>query len=272
MTLTPTLTPTPNATQIFLATQLPTANLAFTPQVRTHDDGSEQVFVPAGAFIAGDQTGSGFSDEIVHQVYTDGFWIDRYLVTNSDFAECPVDICGRPDDYTSHVRKSGYYDVPAFANYPVMHISWSQAEAFCEWRGGRLPKEAEWEKAAGWDPVSGKMQIYPWGNEPPDDTRANYDNVDLDTTEVGSYPAGVSSVGAYDMAGNIWEWVYDWYGPYDLSQQINPSGPPQGERKVTRGGSWSNTTQPTHLRVANRGVNNPANANNETGFRCVFPE
>lgn len=270
LTLTSTLTPTPNATQIFLATQLPTANPGFTPQVRTQNNASEQVFVPAGAFLAGDQTDVGDPDEVVHQVYIDSFWIDRFLVTNGQFAKCPENICGQPESFISHKRPNGYYGVPEFKNYPVMELTWSQAEAFCEWKGGRLPTEAEWEKAAGWNPVSGQMQPYPWGNEPPDDSLANYDNVDLDTTEVGAYPKGVSPVGAYDMIGNVWEWIYDWYGPYDLNQQINPMGPSSGELKVVKGGSWSNDTKLIFLRVANRGKDFPNNATNEKGFRCVF--
>jgi formylglycine-generating enzyme required for sulfatase activity len=270
LTLTPTLTPTPNATQSFLATQLPTANAGFVPQVRTANDSVEQVFVPGGSFLAGDQSGIGFDDEVVHQVYTDSFWIDRFLVTNAQFAKCPENICGQPESFVSHKRPNGYYGIPGFDNYPVIELTWSQAEAFCEWRGGRLPAEAEWEKAAGWDPVSGEMQIYPWGNQPPDKTLANYDNVDLDTTEVGFYSSNVSPIGAYDMAGNVWEWIFDWYADYDPNQQINPMGPPSGEKKVIRGGSWANTTNPQYLRVANRGTDFPGNATNETGFRCVF--
>lgn len=270
LTLTPTITPTPNQTQIFLATHLPTAYPAFSQVVRTSADKSEQVQVPAGSFIAGDHSGIGFDDEVPHQVYTDGFWIDRFLVTNEQFASCPIAKCSQPHNFISHKRQDGYYGVPKFANYPVIQIDWWQAEIFCQWRGGRLPTEAEWEKAAGWNPQTSQMFIYPWGDQVPDKTLANYDNVDLDTTEVGSYPKGVSPVGAYDMAGDVWEWVSDWYGPYDLVSIINPVGPSSGKFKVIRGGSWGNKVLPIYLRVSNRGTNTPDHPTNEVGFRCVF--
>ncbi len=270
LTLTPTITPTPNATQILLATQTPTANPAFSPMVMSKADGSKQVWVPAGSFMMGDHTGKGFPDEVLHQVYTDGFWIDQFLVTNKQFAECPGDLCGQPQSLVSHKRPHGYYGVSEFADFPVIEITWGQAETFCQWRGGRLPTEAEWEKAAGWDPRTSQMRIYPWGDQSPNKTLANYNNVDVDTTEIGNYPKGVSSVGAYDMAGNVWEWIFDWHGPYNLRSSINPVGPESGEFKVIRGGSWANTTFPTFLRVSNRGRNTPDHTSNEIGFRCVF--
>jgi len=270
-TLTPTLTPTPNQTQVFLATQLPTAYPAFLPLIETKAaDGSQQVWVPAGSFIAGDNSGIGYEDETSHQVYTDGFWIDRFLVTNKRFSSCPDSICGQPQNQISHKRPNGYYGEPVYANYPVIQVTWSQAEAFCQWAGGRLPTEAEWEKAAGWNPKTSRTFIYPWGDEVPDKTLANFDNVDLDTTEVNLYSKGISPVGAYDMAGNVWEWVFDWYGSYDLTDQINPVGSAFGDFKVIRGGSWGNKTLPTYLRVSNRGQNKPNHPTNEVGFRCIF--
>ncbi len=269
ITLTATVTPTANAAQAFLATFTATPDAAFVPVVRDTAGQLKQVWVPAGSFMAGDRSGQGFPDELLHQVYTDAFWIDQYLVTNQQFAQCPAERCGQPQMLDSHKRPDGYYGVPAYADYPVMQITWQKAESFCEWRGGRLPTEAEWEKAAGWDPRTSEMRTYPWGNQPPDKTLANYGNVDLDTTQVGAYPKAMSAVGAYDMAGDIWEWIYDWYGNYDPTVGINPMGPSSGEYKVVRGGSWSNTTLESYLRVSNRGKNMPDHANNELGFRCV---
>jgi serine/threonine-protein kinase len=190
------------------------------------------------------------------------------LVTNAHFANCDNSICGEPSERGSH-KRSEYFGNTAYNDYPVIEIEWWQAEAYCEWVGSRLPTEAEWEKAAGWDPQTGETSIYPWGNEVPNSTLANYNNVDIDTTPIDMYPAGQSHIGAYDMAGNVWQWVSDWYGPYSLENRINPTGAFQGTRRVIRGGSWSNDTLETYLRVSNRGSNNPAHPNNETGFRCV---
>lgn len=271
-TSSPTITPTPNSTELAWSRLLSTPNPGFTLKMRQTDNGSEQVWVPAGYFVAGDQFGIGFDDEIPHVVFTDGFWIDKFLVTNAQFANCPEEVCERPAETTSHKRPNGYFGVPAYNNFPVMEVTWSQAYSYCEWLGGRLPTEAEWEKAAGWDPISSKTFIYPWGNQEPHKGLANYDNVDLDTSAVDAYPEGVSPVGAYDMAGNVWQWVSDWYAPYSGDELLNPTGPDSGEKRIVRGGSWSNDTGPRFLRVANRGVNNPAHSNNETGFRCVFDE
>jgi formylglycine-generating enzyme required for sulfatase activity len=279
LTPLPTFTPTPNSTQISLATALPTGNPSFHPQKRITDDGIEQVWVPPGSFIAGDQSGIGYSDEISHQVYIDGFWIDRFLVTNAQFASCSEEICGNPKQSISHKRPNGYYGVSAYDNFPVIEITWQQATDYCHWRGGRLPTEAEFEKAAGWDPRTGKTWIYPWGNQQPNRSLANFYNVDVDTTPVNKYPFGASPIDAYDMAGNVWQWTSDWYSDtYYVSNQewINPAGPSSGTQRVVRGGSWASghKTDPAWklLRVANRGKKTPSETGNEFGFRCVFNE
>lgn len=278
-TPTPTTTPTPNGTQIILATAQPTVDPSFTPIIRSMDDGTEQVWVPPGSFMAGTKAGIGFPDETPpHRVYIDGFWIDRFLVTNAQFARCR-ERCGDPQSLVSHKRdekSGGYYDVPAFYNFPVINVTWQQADDFCHWRGGRLPTEAEFEKAAGWHPRTGKTQVYPWGDKRPDRTLANYDNIDVDTTPVDKYPRGVSPVGAYDMAGNVWQWTADWYSDnyYYNQNWINPRGPLTGTHRVVRGGSWCSGCNDIPawklLRVANRGTQVPSRAINETGLRCVF--
>lgn len=267
---TPTITPTPNATQQFLATHMPTLNPEYEPVIRTVN-GVEQVWVAAGMFVMGDdfKDGMGFDDETPHPVYTDGFWIDRTLVTNQRFSECPIDICHNPASSISHKRPEGYYGVDAFDGYPVIEVIWDQANAYCVWSGGRLPTEAEWEKAAGFDPITGKTRLYPWGSQPPTSALASFDRVDLDTSSVNAHSEGASPVGAFDMAGNVWQWTADWYGEYSLDARINPTGAASGERRVVRGGSWA-TKEHIFLRVANRGAQNPASATNETGFRCVY--
>lgn len=272
-TKTPTITPTPNRTQVLLATRHPTMDPSFYPVTRVTSDGIEQVWVPPGSFIAGDQHSLGYDDESPsHQVYADGFWIDRFLVTNAQFALCPEQVCSSPRKLGSHTRPTGYYGVSAFDNFPVIEVTWQQAYDHCGWQGGRLPTEAEFEKAAGWDPRTNEIRIYPWGDQPPDDTRANYNGVDRDTTAVDIYPDGISAVGAYDMAGNVWQWTADWYSETyyaDNDSWINPTGPASGEFRVIRGGSWYSVNT-LWLRVANRGKNRPDNFGNEIGFRCVF--
>jgi formylglycine-generating enzyme required for sulfatase activity len=268
----PVFTPTPNATLITMYTQISTPNSNFTVQTRTID-GKEQVWVPEGSFVAGDTSGIGYDDEKpLHIAYTDGFWIDRNLVTNAEYANCPETICTTPQKLDSHKRPTGYYDNPNYKDYPVINITWYQARDYCSWKKGRLPTEAEFEKAAGWDPSTGFTLIYPWGDFAPTDDLANYNGVDRDTTPVGSYPKGMSPMGAYDVAGNVWEWVSDWYSSAyysDNQEWRNPAGPEQGVEKVLRGGSWY-SSDTRFLRVSNRGKSTPDKVANEFGFRCVY--
>lgn len=265
-------TSTPNPTLIAMFAEVSTPNPIFIPQFRTID-GVEQAWVPEGYFVAGDISGIGYDDERpFHKVYTDGFWIDRNLVTNSEYGNCPETICSAPQKLNSHTRPNGYYNVPAYGNYPVMNVTWQQANDYCGWRNGRLPREAEFEKAAGWSPATGLTLLYPWGNLAPADDYANYNGIDRDTRPVGSYPKGMSSIGAYDMAGNIWEWIFDWYGETYYADNLdwnNPTGPADGIYKVIRGGSWfSDNTR--WLRVSNRGTSVPDKDANEIGLRCVY--
>ncbi|MBZ0317884.1 MAG: SUMF1/EgtB/PvdO family nonheme iron enzyme [Anaerolineae bacterium] len=274
---TPVPTFTPNPTLSAMATNIATPDPSFKIQNRAVD-GISQVFVPEGYFIAGDQydDGIGYPDETPHLAYTDEFWIDQYLVTNKQFADCPEELCGEPDSFESHKREQ-YYGTATYANYPVIEVTWDQAVAYCDWRGGRLPTEAEWEKAAGWDPKTGDTLLYPWGDEPPNENLANFNGIDRDTTEVTNYPAGASPVGAYNMAGNVWQWVMDWYSDTyysDNQDWVNPTGPLDGVKKVVRGGSWFTGSKQSSdiawLRTANRGIRAPNEPGNEFGFRCVY--
>ncbi len=216
--------------------------------------------------------GSGVSDPAAnadekpqHAVYLDAFWIDRTEVTNAMYARCvQAGKCPEPFHPSSYARDS-YFGNPVFDNFPVVYVSGYNAQSYCAWAGRRLPSEAEWEKAArGSDGF-----IYPWGDSPPDATRANFGRLVIDTTAVGSYPAGASPYGALDMAGNGWEWVNDYYSAtyYSISPLRNPTGPGEGQQHVTRGGGWDYSPELVRAAVRIPQVSDYRYAYD--GFRCA---
>lgn len=195
-------------------------------------DGMTLVFVPAGTFTMGSDEGE-YEEQPIHQVYLDAFWIDRTEVTNAMYAQCArASACQEQVDKRSYTRDS-YYGNSKFNDYPVIHVTWSMAYSYCAWRGDRLPSEAEWEKAArGTD-----ERTYPWG-ENIDCKIANYKNSCVgDTTEVGSYKNGRSPYGAYDMAGNVLEWVSSKYEPYPYNATDGREDLSGNEIRALRGGA-----------------------------------
>jgi formylglycine-generating enzyme required for sulfatase activity len=239
-------------------------------------DGMAMVWVPAGAFAMGSE-GGGRGEQPVHTVDLDAFWIDQTEVTNAQFRLCvEAGACRAP--LTCEAGFQPTYNDADKADHPVGCIEWSQARAYCQWAGARLPTEAEWEKAArGVDERS-----YPWGNAFDGsklnfcDANCRYDFRDDDaddgyaqTAPVGSYPAGASPYGALDMAGNVWEWVADWYdsGYYARSPSDNPQGPDSGGYRPLRGGSWFN--EQDKVRTTIRNDSNPTRVYMDFGIRCA---
>ena len=221
--------------------------------------------IPAGSFWMGCNesvdTQCGSDEKPYHEVMLSGYYIDRTEVTQSEFKKC-VDAgeCGTPD--------CGW-DPTGDPDKPVVCVDWNDATAYCTWAGKRLPTEAEWEKAArGTD-----GRKYPWGNETATCDYAVMSVCPGDAMDVCSKsPAGDSPYGLCDMAGNVWEWVSDWYdsGYYTYSPALNPTGPVSGSYRVIRGGSFDFNSG--SLRASNRYDGSPSVGYGVLGFRCSSPQ
>ena len=227
--------------------------------------------VPAGSFLMGSDPqkdrAAGPQELPQRQVYLDAFKIDRFEVSNVEYLRF---VLGTGADWLKFWRENPFPEKAAL--HPVINVSWYEASAFCRWAGKRLPTEAEWEKAARG--VDGR--IFPWGNEPAGWIKSNIAHPGSKRgfkypplANINRYDKGASPYGVYQMAGNVSEWVSDWFDPeyYRHTQDKNPQGPKTGELKVFRGGSWNE--DPEVARSAGRNAGPPDRMSYLTGFRCA---
>lgn len=251
------------------------------PTEITDAKGVTMRLVPAGKFTMGSDADDALAEcqkyrsdcqrdwftdeEPPHEVYLGVFYMDKYEVTNALYKACvDVGVCAPPYNASSSTRSS-YYGNSQYDDYPVIYVNWNMAKTYCEWRGARLPTEAQWEKAAR----STDGRTYPWG-EGIDCDKANYNFRCVgDTTKVGSYESGKSPYGIYDLAGNVWEWVNDWYDEnyYQSSPASNPLGPESGTYRALRGGSWY--VSDSYVRASYRTWFDPTLTFDRIGFRCA---
>ena len=246
--------------------------------ITTPKDEAVMVYVPAGEFLMGTSDAdieyykeifplrriTRFDNERPQRtVFVDAFYIDKYEVTNKQYKQFLAETGYTPKHYLDYEP----YNTP---NFPAVVLEWEDAVAYTNWAGKRLPTEAEWEKAArGTD-----GRIWPWGNKWDGTKLSGNDGTGLkdgykETAPVGQFPQGASPYGAHDMAGNLWEWVSDWYDPdyYRTSPPtINPKGPDTGDGHVLKGGGWAENLDFT--RCANRLGGNPGSL--LRGFRCAM--
>jgi len=271
--IAPTPTPLPEPTT------LPTP----TPEPFITSTDSRMLYIPEGIFLMGDDESEERDQQPAHLLRLDAYYIDETEITNGAYAQCVDDGACSPPASPNATYHGSYFGDPAFDDYPVIFVSWFDADTFCRWRDGRLPSEAEWEKAAAFEPLESVRTLWPWGDEF-DGTRLNFcdkncprdfsdpavDDGAQDTAAVGSYPDGRSHLGLLDMSGNVMEWVGDWYGRNTYSQSVdtNPLGPLEGEFKVMRGGSWLSAAPET--RTTARDSFDPLVSRANLGFRCAM--
>jgi len=292
-----TLTPLPLPTRLpptvipvsATETMIPTSTVSPTNEIVTErvspTDLMPQVYIPAGTFRMGGMDVRRAPNEIPeHDVTLDAFWMDQLEVTNAMYGLCVnAGGCTLPQQLKSQ-RRPEYFDNPEFKDYPVIYVTWGQARTYCEWAGRRLPTEAEWERAGRGD----DFRTFPWGEDKAHGLLANFNMLVGDTSRVGTYPAGASPFGVLDMAGNVAEWVNDFY-TFDYSNALenilNPTGPltSAGLNRVVRGGTLGDAE--INIRVSKRssvlGSNLSAKPDSRAylgdsspriGFRCAQAE
>jgi serine/threonine protein kinase len=294
----------PTQTESITSTIPATASLDIGSTITADKDGMILVYVPAGNFVMGSSPDvqadmlalcehcdpTSITDQSPQRsISLDSFWMYRTEVTIAQFRKFV-----ESENYVTSAEKKGssiifdtstnqyitkpgvswskpdgnLIDLDQYADFAVTQVSWEDARSYCSWAGGRLPTEAEWEKAAR--SVDGRF--FPWGNDIPNDQYLNFDLVNDGPVKVMSYPAGITPYGAYDMAGNVWEWVNDRYvESYDAGETRNPTGARSGDGRVIRGGSWASELD---IELVNVMTTFRAYARNDfsspiIGFRCA---
>lgn len=280
-TAIPTISPTATIETVSTPTSAPT-EIPIRLRVSTVD-GMPQVLIPAGTFrMGGMDVHATDNEKPAHEVTLDAFWMDQLEVTNGMYTLCVGAVMCEPPYSFNSQRRTEYYGLTEFKDYPVVYVSWGQAKAYCEWAGRRLPTEAEWERAARGD----DLRTFPWGEDKPDGRFANFNFMVGDTTRVGTYPLGASPFGVLDMAGNVAEWVNDYFSiTYADAETFNPQGPAESYtyQRVVRGGSLGDAE--INIRLAKRSAVQGPNPNApygstdligayspRIGFRCVEDE
>lgn len=242
---------------------------------RSSGNVENMVLIPAGTFKMGNNGGAD-DERPEHTVYLNAFYIDKYEVTNVQYKQfCDATGRGYPGDPIF-----GY--LANYPNYPVLNVSYQDAIDYAQWRGKRLPTEAEWEKAARGGLSGGK---YPWGNEEPASVKCNYIDCsglpgviklsfwnEHGPMPVGSFPP--NNYGLFEMAGNVYEWCNDFYDPayYANSPADNPHGPQYGQMHILRGGSWFNYAPALECSDRGKALPNGRDYDNGVGFRCAMSQ
>ena len=282
--LPPTAIPI-SATETMIPTPTVPPTEEFVTEPVSPTDSMPQVYIPAGTFRMGGMDVRRALNEIPeHDVTLDAFWMDQLEVTNAMYGLCVrAGGCTLPQQLKSQ-RRPEYFEDPKFKDYPVIYVTWGQARTYCEWAGRRLPTEAEWERAGRGD----DFRTFPWGEDKANGLLANFNMLVGDTSRVGTYPAGASPFGVLDMAGNVAEWINDFY-TFDysnaLENTLNPTGPltSAGLNRVVRGGTLGDAE--INIRVSKRssvlGSNLSAKPDSRAylgdsspriGFRCAQDE
>ena len=230
-------------------------------------DASPMVLIPGGSFIQGSIKKSARLDERPkRKVYIETFLIDKHEVTYGQYKEF-LAATGHKTPFNVFGQES-VFETKDIDELPVVQVTWNDAEDYCSWVGKRLPTEAEWEKA----PRGTDERTFPWGEEPPNPSLTNFNQPwenGKALKPVGSYPEGESPYGVQDMAGNVREWVHDWYSEdyYGSAPIQNPRGPETGILKVIRGGSWHSFENDIRSTARNQG--GFALKTHGIGFRCA---
>ncbi len=224
-------------------------------------DGGVYEYVPGGEFTMGADAADAVSEQEqpAHAVSVDGFWLQRTEVTNAQYGRCVADGACTPP-------QADGWDAPELADHPVSHVDWQQANDYARWAGGRLPTEAEWERACRGDDT----RLYPWGNEPPTAETANFGNNTGDTLPVGSLPAGASPFGILDLSGNVWEWTSSLEQPYPYAADDGREDLAGDGKRTARGGSFYYTQY--QARCTARSGFPPTTANPNFGLRTALPQ